>query len=89
MEELQEKLDSDEIGELTAQSHANGEETIDWKNLSDEQVELIMDQHDCKKSIDSGCSVCAKLAEYGKIPEDNPDDAKVVYAEQMNPKEQE
>jgi len=70
VEQLNDKgLDSDEIGELTARSRADGLETIDWKNLSDEQVELIMSDHDCKQTPEDGCPVCAKLMEYGKIPE--------------------
>ena len=47
------------------------EPNIDWKNLSSEQVEMIMDDHDHRND---GCPVCSKLAEYGKIPEDDPDE---------------
>ena len=94
VEELYKKgLDPDEIGELTAKSHAEGLETIDWKNLSDEQVMVIMEEHNHKND---GCPVCSKLAEYGKIPEDNPDrddpdepslEERQDKAEQMNPRE--
>ena len=60
-------LDSDEIGEIAFESHAKGLEMIDWENLSDEQVELIMNDHDCSASPMDGCAVCQKLYDNGKI----------------------
>jgi hypothetical protein len=86
-------LDADEIGEFAAKIHAEGGETIDWENLTDEQVEVIMNEHNHK---DDGCPICSKLAEYGKIPEDNPDrddpdepslEERQDKAEQINPKD--
>ena len=86
-------LDADELGELTAKSHVEGHETIDWKNLTNEQVMVIMEEHNHKND---GCSVCSKLAEYGKIPEDNPDrddpdepslEERQDKVEQINPRE--
>ena len=68
MKQLYKGLDPDEIGEITAQMHAEGLETIDWKNLTDEQVDVIMNNHDCKTRGGGGCSVCCKLADAGKIP---------------------
>lgn len=69
IDELRESgLDNDEIGELTAQSHAEGLDIIDWKNLSDEQVEAIVNDHNCTASPMDGCAVCQKLYEAGKIP---------------------
>lgn len=85
IDELRENgLDNDEIGELAAQSHAEGLDTIDWNNLTDEQVELILDEHNCTGSPMDGCAVHQKLYEAGKIPAG---EDRIDFTEEINQRE--
>ena len=84
-------LDADEIGEFTAEMKSKGFDTIDWKNLSDEQVELILNEHDCTGGPEDGCAVCQKLCDAGKLNRSDPDEPsleeRAVKAEMTNPRE--